>query len=246
MRGSLFVRGFATLICGALLSCSIIPSSAEEHAEVVKLRGGDLRLINNNEFQPKAVINGQEFPFAPQYIGHESTFRLSDRDVVVLSSDAGGSGTPPFYRIFSVRLNGTVEEITTLEFDTADGTLAGKQRGNVIYFDLGYDSGLKKDAVLSSEGLKVSTKSVARPAYGRKECKWLYGQALGECAKNPDDYHPCDDVFHSMSTVRGLYALEQNPRWNVAKDRFALACKKACETKKRPREAGFAKDICGS
>jgi len=245
MRESTLGRGIATLICGALLSCSLISASAEERVEVVKLRGGELRLINNDEYQPKAVINGQEFAFAPQYIGLGSTFKLSDRDVVVLSSDAGGSGTPPFYRIFSIRLNGTVEEMTTPEFDTADDTLVGKQRGNVIYFDLGYDSGLRKDAVLSSEGLKVSTKSVARPAYDRNDCKWLYGQALGECVKNPDNYRPCDNVFHSMSTVRGLYSLEQNPRWNVAKDRFALACKKACETKKRPREAGFAKDICG-
>ena len=119
------------------------------------------------------------------------------------------------------------------------------QRGNVIKFDLGYDAGLKKDAILTSKGLTVLKKRVARPAYNREECKWLYGQALGECVKNPDDHHPCDDVSHSMSTVRGLYALEENPRWAIAKDRFALACKKACETKKRPAQAAFAKSICG-
>ena len=163
----------------------------------------------------------------------------------MISNDPMGSGVWPSYRIIVVPFKGAAREVDHPDFDNPDTTFEVTQTGNVIKFDLGYDNGFKKDAVLTSKGLMVLNKRVARPVYNRNECKWIYGQALGECLANISGDGSCVNMHRSMSTVRGLYHLEENPRWAVAKDRFELACKKACETKKRPHEVEFAKDICG-
>jgi hypothetical protein len=243
MRQSTLARGIATFTCALwLCGLSVIPANSEERVDVIKLRGGELRLINNDRYQPKAVINGQEFSFGPEYVGHEITFHLSDRDVVVLSSEPGAYETPPFFRILSVKADGVAEEIANPEFDAPDGTLITRQDGDVIYFNLGYESGLKKDAVFSPEGLTISMTPVAHPAYDQDDCEWLYRQALGECVHKIG--RSCQRMEHSTSTVRGLYGLQNNPRWKVAESRFGDACKLTCKGKKRPAYTEFAKDVC--
>ena len=244
MRHVTSARGIATVTCALwLCGLGIIPANAEDRVDVIKLRGGELRLLNNDQYRPKAVINGQEFSFGPESVVHEITFHLSDRDVVVLSSEPGAYETPPFFRILSVKSDGGVEEIADPDFDAPDGTLITRQEGDVIHFNLGYENGLKKDAVFSPDGLIISMKPVERPAYDQDDCKWLYRQALGECVNKID--RSCKQIEHSTATVRGLYGLENNPRWKVAESRFGNACKQACKSEKRPDYTKFAKGVCG-
>jgi hypothetical protein len=104
----------------------------------------------------------------------------------------------PSYRIIVVPFKGAAREV---EHDTFEVT----KRGNVIKFDLGYEAGFKKNAVLTSMGLTVLKKRVAHPAYDQDECKWMYGQALGECLANVSGDGSRVKMHRSMSTVRGLY-----------------------------------------
>jgi hypothetical protein len=70
---------------------------------------------------------------------------------------------PPQYYIISVKPDGSAEEIADPDFSTRDGTFETSQKGDVVHFDLGYEDGLKKDAVLSSGNLTVAMTQVARP-----------------------------------------------------------------------------------
>ena len=92
-----------------------------------------------------------------------------------------------------------------------DGVFTIKQKGDTLYFDLGYHEGLKVDAVLSANGLKTSKRSVARPVYDRKDCRWLYEQALDDCVARHSGTRVCTDLDLSMAAGRGLATLEEHP-----------------------------------
>src|SRR4051812_39678410 len=172
MPTSTFAKGLATVMCGAWLWASgMQPGDAAEQVQTISLRGGELRLVNNDERKPKAVINGKEFLFLPDYIGHKATFQLSDRDIVILISDTGRFGGLE-YRVFSIRTNGVVQEIDDLDFRRRNDTnFIATKKEDAVHFDLGYYRGLKIDAVLSPRGLDVTRRAVARPAFGQKDCK---------------------------------------------------------------------------
>ena len=238
-------RTVATVVCGVVLWVSgIQPTVAAEQVKIIKLRGGELRLVNNDEHKPKAVINGKEFLFLPKQVAHKATYRLSDRDVVILTTtDNLSSYTSPEHRFFSVRTDGAVEEIDHPHLRLAARSFVGEKKGDAVYFDLGYYDGLKIDAVLSTKGLQILEKPVIRPAYNSKDCKWLYESAVGECVTR---FRPaCDLLDYSIGTRFRLDVLVKNPRWKVAEERFDAICEVACKAKKRPAYSQFAKSICG-
>lgn len=248
MRELTLTRGISTAFCGVLLwavACMPAAGASEDRTDLIKLVGGELRILNYYAVDrwPKVEINGQEFSFGAGSTYLEKRFRLSDRDIVIFATDLGGSGTRPLYDILSVGFRGAVARYETLY--PPDDTFIAKQKGNTIYIDLGYDKGLKKDAVLSAKGLTVSMKPIARAAYDRKDCKWLYEQALEDCVARHSGTRVCTDLDLSMAAVRGLAAMENNPRWKIGGPRFEKLCAATCEGRKSPSYAEFAKDVCG-
>ena len=253
MRGSTLARGTATALCGLWLVG--VPSMAqeteqpEERVETVRLVAGEMQIVTTykaDEKNAKVRFKGQEFDLGYGGALHHKTFRLRDREIVIVESWGDVRGMPPDHDVFSVGRRGSVEHIKNKEFSTSDGTFSVIQKANTLYFNLGYEQGLKKDAILSAAGLRVSKKPVARPAFDNGDCKWLYEQALDDCVVTSKVFtRPCDEVFHPMATERGFNSLRENPRWRVAEGRVSLVCKKACEAKRPPARAEFRKDVCG-
>jgi hypothetical protein len=243
MRDSTLPRILGPVMCGLWFWIGSLPSAhAGEQVKVIQLRGGELRLVNNDERKPKAVINGKEFLFVPDYIGFKETLQLSDRDVIILTSDTDRY-SPPKYRVFSLTTTGLAQEIDDLTFRTV-GTLVATKKGDAIHFDLGYYRGLKVNAVLSSAGVEVSRRPVARPAFDQKDCKWMYETALDNCINDLET--GCDLAKPPSRTAFALNAFEHHPRWKVAESRFEATCQAACKAKKRPSFGAFAKNVCGT
>ena len=132
------VVAMMAVICGVwLCALGVAPAEAAEQVKTIKLRGGDVQLINNDEQKPEAVINRKKFLFLPKYITLTETFRLSDRDVMILKSDEGFSYNPPTYRVFSLRTDGIVEEIENPYFGLYNRALTAEKVGDAVHFDLG-------------------------------------------------------------------------------------------------------------
>jgi hypothetical protein len=76
-----------------------------------------------------------------------------------------------------------------------------------------------------------------------KDCRWLHRQFLGECSNSQRCPHTRDDINLSMSTVRGLSALETVLTVRAA-DQMDIACLQACKTKERMPYNEWRKRIC--
>jgi hypothetical protein len=99
MRGATLARSIAVaaiVTATAVLGFSILagistPSSAREEDEVktFKLTRGKLQITNFADFRKPAVIRirDQEFAAGREYTSHYGQFRLSDRDVLIISND---------------------------------------------------------------------------------------------------------------------------------------------------------------
>lgn len=75
-----------------------------------------------------------------------------------------------------------------------------------------------------------------------KECRWLHRQVLDAC-KNLTDCTDTSDM--SMSTQRGLYALENVFTVRNQQD-FDKICLRVCETKQIPTYSAFNKEFCST
>lgn len=238
MSASTFAKGLATVMCGAWLWASgMQPGDAAEQVQTIRLRGGELRLVNNDEKKPKAVFNGKEFLFEPESIEHRATFRLSDRDVVILVSDKSVLTRP---RVFTFGKDGAAEEIQILGMRDH---VVGIKKGDAVHLDLGYFRGLKIDAIVSPKGVAVSEKRMRRPAFDRNTCRWLHNDVLTECIDRLNE--ACNFISIPTGTAMRLNDLEQHPRWKLVSDRFEASCEAACKANKKPAYTAFAKDVCG-
>ena len=240
-------RTLATAICGVWLGMAgTQPAHAGEQVTTIQLRGGEIRLVNNDERKPKAVLNGKEFLFVPETVRHEATYALSDRDIVILVSD---DGTIPAFddptirtRVFSLTTGGAVEEFSGLDSRMTKGFVA-KKKDDAVHFDLGHSKGKKVEAVLSPKGLQVSESRVLHPAFDQKTCKWLHDSILEECIYRLNK--KCAAESLPPRIIYRLSDLDDHPRWAVAEKRLDAACEAACKAKKRPNYSGFAKTVCG-
>jgi len=234
-------RTLTTVICGVwLCASSTQPVGAAEQTKTIQLRGGELRLVNNDELKPKAVINGKEFLFVPDYIGFKETLELSDRDIIILTTDAEKYREPK-YRVFSLTTAGLARELDDLTF-WSNGTVVATKKGDAIHFDLGYYRGLKVNAVVSPQGVEVTRRPVAHPAIEQKDCTWMYQKALDDCMNLARSCEPSSIPFR---TSFAMHPFEHNPRWKIAESRFEATCQAVCKAKKRPSYRAFAKDVCG-
>jgi hypothetical protein len=72
--------------------------------------------------------------------------------------------------------------------------------------------------------------------FTQSDCQWLYRQLLDDCiavsTTCPSNRYEWGDDF-SMSTVRGMHSLETVLTVRVM-EAIEYACKKACQTKKKP------------
>jgi hypothetical protein len=238
MRESTLARGIATLVCGLVFCVAVV---AWAKAQSFGLADGQLDVVYNDDKSPVAHFKGKKIPLGYGHATHSETFTLSDRQIVIFETLGDVRGMPPQYSILSVGPRGAFRDVSGRKFYTADGTFLAMQKGDVIEFNLGYADGLKKTAVLSSKGMKVSLTKVTRPQIPEQNCKELQ-EVLSECAMKSSCDQPMD---LSMATWRVLSRLENNPRWKVGGSRFHGLCTKACETQQTPNYANVATDVCG-
>jgi hypothetical protein len=72
--------------------------------------------------------------------------RVREGDVVVLESPSGARGPPPIYCAFLVNQE-RMFDLRSPDFSSEDGTFEVMQKGNEIYFNLGFDKQRKKTAI---------------------------------------------------------------------------------------------------
>ncbi len=198
MRELTLARGIATVACGAVwlirlsadfttpmpkISVIKLAGRSSSHREQLKSRRSTIKMRTVARSKVQDIRSWTTVlrcrlteTFAPA---------VNRRDSHTCNLWPTSEGCPPRYAdILSVGRRGTVQHIQEsgiVQPPTTPSLLT--QRGDVIDFILGYEDGLKKSAVLSAEGLTVSTTTEARPAIPKRDCQWLYKQALSECAK---------------------------------------------------------------
>jgi len=98
--------------------------------DVVKLRGGELR-IEHHEENPVLLVNNQRL-YAPETfaLNIEKTFQLTDADVVLVMNDSGGIACPSQFVLVTVPLQGAPK--VSQEFGTCNDEVTTSQNQGVI------------------------------------------------------------------------------------------------------------------
>jgi hypothetical protein len=152
----------------------------------------------------------------------EGAFETAEGDVIVLSVPSA-RGMPHSYYVFLV--NGTkMIDITPQEFGVSDdGEFKASQRGNEIFFNLGWDNGKHKRGFYRAGVIYMGSSAPVATTLPKRDCAYVLNE-LAECERIAD----CDNVSDniSMAVQRELYALENKPVFK--EDNFYRLCKSVC------------------
>jgi hypothetical protein len=151
-------------------------------------------------------------------------YRVKEGDVVVLESQSGARGVPPNYYVLLVDRD-RMTELTSPDFSSEDFTFEVTQKGDEIYFNLGFDKKWKKRAIYRNGVLSVffEKRITLLP---KEECANVLNMAA-KCVTLPR----CDDDMpFAASGLRYFAMLEQNmPVFKAS--RFLEVCANICATK---------------
>lgn len=95
--------------------------------------------------------------------------------------------------------------------------------------------------VMPGAGAQRVTDDIAR--WSDRQCAWLHRQALAECQEQAACSSLPEKIDFSMSTARGLAALEGVLTAANTKHFYEI-CERACTQKKRPSYAEFRTSFC--
>lgn len=80
-------------------------------------------------------------------------------------------------------------------------------------------------------------------SFTEKECRWLHSQFLGECLGAARCTAKREEMDFSMSTQRGMYALETVLTIRAAEE-IGTICEQTCKTRKRMGYTNWRASIC--
>ena len=226
-------------------------NAAADIGKSVRTRAGELTVATatskTGELTATLKLGGQViFQTADEpNLALERHYSLPDKDVVLFSTDAGGSGTWPTYGAIVVRAGSPAKVLTNGNFYSNTGVFKPQLVGAVVQVDLGFENKQRKEARIEGDRLSVgrwSGQEVA--ALPRSDCDWLYGQVLNDCRGLERKQCPNAMFEISMSSQRGVRAMENKPGFDAAV--FEQQCVRTCENSKKPARPEFGRAVCGA
>ncbi len=168
----------------------------------------------------------------------EKKYDLKNSTILILSENAGGASTLPYYSIIHLFMDSTT--IVSKKMYSYDNVFKVTLYNNEITINLGYDSGFKKIAVYKDKNLKINKTKVQGPA-NVANCNYLYTNVYSDFI----DTQLCtDDPFETqgMATSRSIEAMKHDPRMKI--DQLSFLSRKGCAKNKKLSFNGFNKEIC--
>lgn len=220
----------------------------EETPDKLQTRAGLLEIARSdfNEPRDSLVLDGKlVFKDEGTYLSLYKLFQVSDTDVVLFSSNCGGSGCPADDFAFLMVHKGAEPKVITADgFDAYRQEVKTVQAGNIIKLKLGYSGGKRKLALLEGEQLSIRLEDVPAQPLQEEHCNWLYSDAIPACIEarttNPDCSNPQGDF--SGAVMRGVAAMADYPGFVQAG--FDQQCQQACQNGKASDYAMFGGDVC--
>jgi hypothetical protein len=188
-------------------------------------------------------LNGKPiFKDEMEFVSIAALYALQDKDVILISTNGGGSGSIDIYSIVIIAKGMTPVIIRNDNFFSSEGGFDLVLRDDNLIIDLGFENGLHKMAYLNQKNtLSIETKKeVAPEPVDDATCKELYSIISdGECAN-----FGCKEGISglSMRDQRTYYAFSQRP--SVDRKLINKLCIEACTTKAIPNYLQFTK-ACG-
>jgi hypothetical protein len=162
------------------------------------------------------------------YASLEGVYQVGEGDLVIIKTPSGARGLPDTYYLLLATHAG-MTDVTPSDFVPWDYTFRVTQRGNDIYFDLGFDKKRKKDAVYKKGVAHVTfTSPTTNATLPKNECASLLNM-VAKCSEIRDcSGEGIGDEF-GMAGQRYFNALENMPVFTS--DNFYRVCTSVCQTK---------------
>jgi hypothetical protein len=207
-----------------------------------------LSKVGKEEFEQPDLYLEQKMLLAAEgeFLTLKHRFQLSQGEAIIVSKDAGGTGTFPSYLIVLLQQGQAPQLLSHADFYSETHTIIYSQKGDVISMDLGLQNGLKKTITLDKGQLLVGGTQVARAGLTESNCQWLHSDVLSMCAQSQNMGSECDPsyVFEpNMVVSRGLNDMRQNANFN--EKAMVTACYQACQQQTVSDYASFKKSVCG-
>jgi hypothetical protein len=184
-------------------------------------------------------LNGESH--TPKFTGDSSivcinnVVPLGDRDIVIFVATAGGSGSPPAtLNLLSVGPAGIGEMVSDLEFHSGDGTQRIAVTDDRIYFDLGFETELRKSATFGPDGLNITRFETNATSLPQADCWHLFSiVGSASCLRNSS---------FSLADERWLSSLDEHPAFD--KENFLQICAAARAAGSPPLSEVFSEQVC--
>lgn len=170
---------------------------------------------------------------------------MKNHDVVLLSFNAGGSGSTNSYSFLIINPDQTTKMVSDDDLQSEDGTFEVRKQGETIEIDFGYSGGLARRAKLVGTTLTVSSKKTSKVVPLSAEiCEDLF-KALKECGET-ERKEMCDQGTWVLSNAtRGSFKVaSQKPGFDA--QGYNALCTQACATGEWPDKKTFRNSFCGS
>ena len=172
---------------------------------------------------------------------------LTQGEAILVSTDAGGSGTLPSYAILLLLKGQAPKWLNKDDFYSENGDITYAQKGDVVTIGLGInDKGLNKSIILENGQLLTNLLETAKGGLSDSNCKWLHDELLPNCEQQPPEdcnENVIPESSMSMAITRGLAQIRLNPNFN--EQSVAEACYQACSKQPIPDYKDFKKSACG-
>lgn len=210
-------------------------------SEVQETRFGKALLVSMIEGLHAGTIlfNGKKvFDDDGMYVSIFGYFQSKDTDVILVSSNPGGSATPESAIYFLViRSASEVQVVSGASVDTpdTDGLKKWMDKDGRIFVNLGYSGGDEMVAELDSGKLTVHAYSKKGVPLGEDLCKWLYDNGVESCNSDIAREQGCSKyanpagIYSSVSAMSQLTYIRNQPGYSQAG--FNKSCLAWCKGK---------------
>jgi hypothetical protein len=222
-----------------------LPSDTQAANANIKTRFGTLAVRKDEKNPQKKYIvmlpNQRLLEDENDYLSIDQVYQVGDADVVLLSSNCGGSGCgTPGVAFLTLKANG-VHTLTQWGVSQR-GEPKPIQSGNKLILDLGWNEGVQQ--VMEYEN-GVATLKKRKPETGEmgdiENCRWLYQELYvahierGQCNEVPGE-------IGGMSTWRTYLSMSNDPRFNL--EEFEKIAREGCQKKTAISYNVFQQQIC--
>lgn len=192
-------------------------------------RFGDIAVAADFERGSTISLNGAVIFRSPEleYLSFVELVSAENRDYIIVSENAGGSGTPDVFSIVAIGSGGFYRIYPGVALRAENGRVVSSVTGSAVRFALEDEGVYTREAVIENDTLRIVRKELDRPkSLNGQDCQYLFTQVLSECADQRGS--TCGNTLDSLSMAsqRGLSSALRNVFFPAKA--FAAMCDAAC------------------